>query len=335
MPATTASATSTTLAVAVVLLLMTLGGCFRSSGSIEDVVEVATDLQPVLDGSNSADVETLSCIPLCENRACGNDGCGGSCGDCPQNHQCDESGACVSRWVVEGGGVVTDLWTDRQWMRDEADQPGNWSYAMAYCEGLELAGRNDWRLPQIQELRSLILGCPGQEEGGACEAEDPDCLNTAECREDCNACPLLEGPGEDGCYRDPLIWLGDCYEEDSFNDSIYWSSSPSENPDAMWDVSFASAHVGDSVAASWAHLDYHVRCVRSDCMPMGCTPGTLTGETDLPEGLAAVGVTAEGANLWVVEVNGNGCGSFQSTLLTTLRFGLRVGIMTDGTFPSA
>jgi len=32
---------------------------------------------------------------------------------------------------------------------------------------------------------------------------------------------------------------------------------------------------------------------------------------------------------------GFGCGSFQSTLLTTLRFGLRVGIMTGATFPSA
>jgi hypothetical protein len=32
----------------------------------------------------------------------------------------------------------------------------NWESALAYCEGLTLAGHSDWRLPDIRELRSIV-----------------------------------------------------------------------------------------------------------------------------------------------------------------------------------
>jgi hypothetical protein len=38
----------------------------------------------------------LHCLPRCQNRECGPDGCGGSCGECPGNDTCDTStGQCV------------------------------------------------------------------------------------------------------------------------------------------------------------------------------------------------------------------------------------------------
>lgn len=36
------------------------------------------------------------CEPSCEGKACGDDGCGGTCGDCPENEQCDLDGLCVA-----------------------------------------------------------------------------------------------------------------------------------------------------------------------------------------------------------------------------------------------
>jgi peroxiredoxin len=35
------------------------------------------------------------CTPVCGTRACGDDGCGGTCGACELGATCDESGACV------------------------------------------------------------------------------------------------------------------------------------------------------------------------------------------------------------------------------------------------
>jgi hypothetical protein len=47
-----------------------------------DVVEVAEDTGPV-------------CEPDCKDRICGDDGCGGSCGQCPPDHKCMEGKECV------------------------------------------------------------------------------------------------------------------------------------------------------------------------------------------------------------------------------------------------
>ena len=31
-----------------------------------------------------------------------------------------------------------------------------WQAALQYCEGLELAGHDDWRLPNVRELQSIV-----------------------------------------------------------------------------------------------------------------------------------------------------------------------------------
>ncbi len=52
-------------------------------------------------------------------------------------------------------GTVTDLSTGLVWQQTET-RPMTWQQALAYCEGLELAGQRDWRLPSIRELQTLI-----------------------------------------------------------------------------------------------------------------------------------------------------------------------------------
>ena len=57
--------------------------------------------------------------------------------------------------VVNGDGTVTDTETGLMWQQDEAGYM-NWEESLAYCENLKLAGYDDWRLPNINELRSLV-----------------------------------------------------------------------------------------------------------------------------------------------------------------------------------
>jgi len=47
---------------------------------------------------------TTSCTPSCSDRACGDDGCGGSCGSCPSGYFCS-SGACVSSCTPSCSGL--------------------------------------------------------------------------------------------------------------------------------------------------------------------------------------------------------------------------------------
>lgn len=56
--------------------------------------------------------------------------------------------------------IVIDSKTGLQWQDNYKDN-GNikqltWKDAIAYCEGLTLDGYDDWRLPNIYELRSIV-----------------------------------------------------------------------------------------------------------------------------------------------------------------------------------
>jgi hypothetical protein len=79
--------------------------------------------------------------------------------------------ASQGRFVDNGDGTVTDTCTGLMWQQAPADiswiipnlgQAGAgcitlaWCEALSYCEGLTLAGHEDWRLPNVRELQSII-----------------------------------------------------------------------------------------------------------------------------------------------------------------------------------
>ena len=45
--------------------------------------------------SDQVCLEEACCTPDCEDKECGSDGCGGNCGECPENADCDGQGQCV------------------------------------------------------------------------------------------------------------------------------------------------------------------------------------------------------------------------------------------------
>ena len=51
--------------------------------------------------------------------------------------------------------VIADSVTSLQWTYDYSEGLP-WKQALAYCEGLSYGGHSDWRLPIVNELRSLI-----------------------------------------------------------------------------------------------------------------------------------------------------------------------------------
>ncbi len=57
-----------------------------------------------------------------------------------------------------GDQTVTDQGTGLMWENDSNvnTQTRTWEEALAYCENLTLGGYSDWRLPNIQELRSIV-----------------------------------------------------------------------------------------------------------------------------------------------------------------------------------
>jgi hypothetical protein len=143
------------------------------------------------------------------------------------------------------------------WQNPPSDSTFNWEAADGLCTDLSLGGHDDWRLPKIQELITLIAGCVnGIATGGfdpsICGVTDPDCLG-ATCDDlDCADCPGLEGPSTepDGCYWVPEL-MGPCY--------FTWSSSAyAAGLTEVWGVYFNSGHVANA-GKGWSN---YVRCVR-------------------------------------------------------------------------
>ena len=94
--------------------------------------------------------------------------CGVSFGTCASSCSYQKENAqtffrCVRGDPTSGGdfknqkdGTVVDAATSLQWQQQVEPQQRNWSDALAYCEDLELAGHEDWRLPNAKESATLV-----------------------------------------------------------------------------------------------------------------------------------------------------------------------------------
>jgi hypothetical protein len=62
----------------------------------------------------------------------------------------------MNRFKDNKDGTVTDEATGLTWQKDDSGKTMNWKQALAYAEGLKLAGKDDWRLPNVKELQSIV-----------------------------------------------------------------------------------------------------------------------------------------------------------------------------------
>jgi len=64
------------------------------------------------------------------------------------------------RFVDHGDDTVTDTCTGLMWQKNTAPGTYNWQNALKYCEDLSLSEYDDWRLPNVRELQSIVdYGC--------------------------------------------------------------------------------------------------------------------------------------------------------------------------------
>ena len=57
---------------------------------------------------------------------------------------------------TQARGYWIDSSTKLMWPAKESDKAVTWHSARSYCGNLRLAGHNDWRLPTLDELSSLV-----------------------------------------------------------------------------------------------------------------------------------------------------------------------------------
>ena len=59
-------------------------------------------------------------------------------------------------FVDNGDGTISDLSTGLVWQQADSTEGMDWGSALNYCESLELAGQDDWRLPNAKELQYIV-----------------------------------------------------------------------------------------------------------------------------------------------------------------------------------
>ena len=77
----------------------------------------------------------------------------------------DNTDYSVNDFVDNGDGTITDNATGLMWMRQDSGAFGagtkgdgtlDWEEALAWADGLEYAGYDDWRLPNAKELQTIV-----------------------------------------------------------------------------------------------------------------------------------------------------------------------------------
>ncbi len=139
-----------------------------------------------------------------------------------------------------------------------ADVDYNPDGGIDYCGERTWGGHTDWRLPNIDELISLLRGCQDRTTTGdlslsTCEMTPAGCVAADSCVDikSCGNCYFMLGPGSDGCYWHPDL---------SGTSSPYWSSSSTNAPYSVdaWYVGFNYGYV----FSDGKDLGNYVRCIR-------------------------------------------------------------------------
>ena len=125
---------------------------------------------------------------------------------------------------------------------EKASHSKIWSEAVFYCENLEEGGAKKWRLPNIDELRTLVQECYGTVTGSECRVSDAR-----------------------GCLSYDLCWSTFCLCEfddsgkySKFSDSDWFWSSSEAGEEGAWYINFYEAKIVDDHKQS----SHSVRCVK-------------------------------------------------------------------------
>ena len=168
------------------------------------------------------DGESYCCTPDCDGKECGDDGCGGTCGECPQGQECVADtckvGECVPNCVVDEGGEE---------YLSECETPDGCGGTCGPCEPDEVCALADYA--EIGICFNPDESCPGMcefEEAecgavwagfvwpdcecGECDNEQETCVNNkCVCQPDCDG----KKCGDDGCGGNCGVCLNYCGQE--------------------------------------------------------------------------------------------------------------------------
>jgi hypothetical protein len=192
------------------------------------------------------------------------------------SHTTHESTATESSTGDEDTAGATDsaqdaeTWIDAarglEWQNPSREQTSLFPGAKTYCSNLVLAGKDDWRLPTLNEARTLLEGVSPTMEGGFCPASE-ECLDWMNCSANakyesaCQGCLAVGGKHlvDGDCDRN--IEAGECYWRAGLQGTCasYWTTTKTGIPTGRYSVGYSQGYIRAGVESASAQS---TRCVR-------------------------------------------------------------------------
>ena len=149
-----------------------------------DCVATAEDVSST-DGGSSTGSDVTNCEPDCLNRECGDDGCGESCGTCPEDGACNDDGSCsCNKCTIDSVKCVAAATYQLCVMGD--DSCAKWADPVA-CESGEC---NPSAATEGEVCDGCEAKCAGKQCGdNGCGGSCGDCAGSKECGDGQCQCP--------------------------------------------------------------------------------------------------------------------------------------------------
>lgn len=177
-------------------------------------------------------------------------------GDPSQNWECTDNAECTGGKTCQSHKCVNETYVAAnglEWQRgriietinkweEGVERVKNWDPAKEHCENLEYAGHDDWRLPNLTELKSLVTGCAKTNE---CPVDADNYTYPGNYSTVCKTC-------DKGNYMSAGLGLN--------IDFPYWTSTtddPSKNT-RVWAINFMNGEV----FYGYATAEHYAMCVR-------------------------------------------------------------------------
>lgn len=162
-------------------------------------------------------------------------------------------------WIDEAHGL--------EWENPSREQTSFYPGAKSYCDNLVRAGKDDWRLPTVDEARMLLDGVSPTMEGGFCAASE-ECFNWMNCSANqkyaaaCDGCSdvSLKHLTQEDCTRD--VEAGECYWKKGLLGACdnYWTTTKTGVPTGRYSVHYLFGFVRAGLESSSGQ---NARCVRA------------------------------------------------------------------------
>jgi hypothetical protein len=159
----------------------------------------------------------------------------------------------VNQFVDNQDETISDIATNLMWQKNDDGVTRDWEEALSYCESLELAGYNDWRLPDVKELQSMV----------DYDKTDWPAIDDIFTLSDWDAYFWTSTTHGDNKQYACYIAFGKAYSMDDVNATVYydWHGAGAMRSDPKFgnpaDYDLSSANATDLVK-----IDNYARCVR-------------------------------------------------------------------------